>query len=511
MRLESGSRLKSRGRVRFAVRKGRLLVEGVAADIAGMTIEAEQMAAPWSRSENRQTEEVFRLLVDSIEDYAIYMLDAEGRVMTWNRGAEKNKGYLAEEILGQHFSRFFTPEEVAAGVPAQNLARARSEGVCSGEGWRVRKNGERFWASFVLRTIEDAEGVPIGFSKVTRNLTERKLHEDAIRRMEAEVRRERDRLHAASESSLDAFYICEAVRGKTGEIEDFAFTYCNRNAEKLIALPRQTMLGGSVSNLVPLISELGFLERYKQVVQTGQPFVAEFRIYDAKVRTEWIRLQAVRLEDGVAITASDITARKQTEERVLHLAQHDALTGLPNRSLLADRIGMAIERAKRSGAMACICLIDLDGFKEINDTLGHAAGDRVLVTVAERIKAAVRGSDSVIRIGGDEFVAVLADLGSEDDMLMCARKILDSVSQPIGIGEHIPSLTCSIGISIYPHSAQEGEALVTRADRAMYKIKQSGKNGVEIFRPRPREFRAGNGVSPSSRPPEDRRLPNREL
>jgi len=120
----------------------------------------------------------FQLLVDAIEDYAIYMLDDTGRVATWNRGAQKNKGYTEDEIVGQHYRRFFSPDDVAAGVPEAKLAEAANHGRCAGEGWRIRKDGDRFWASYVLTAMRDESGRLTGFAKVTRDLSERKQRED---------------------------------------------------------------------------------------------------------------------------------------------------------------------------------------------------------------------------------------------------------------------------------------------------------------------------------------------
>src|SRR5881296_3835465 len=132
----------------------------------------------------RGTPETFRLLVEGIQDFAIFMLDGGGRVATWNTGAERIKGYRAEEIVGQHFSRFYPPEAVAEGKPARLLALAARDGRVEDEGWRVRKDGARFWAKVIITARRDSEGAVIGFAKVTRDLTARKEAQDALRRSE---------------------------------------------------------------------------------------------------------------------------------------------------------------------------------------------------------------------------------------------------------------------------------------------------------------------------------------
>jgi PAS domain S-box-containing protein len=132
----------------------------------------------------RESGDAFRLLVEGVRDYAIFMLDGAGRVSTWNTGAQHIKGYRAEEIVGQHFSRFHPPEAVVAGKPARLLALAARDGRAEDEGWRVRKDGSRFWANVVITALRDSDGAVIGFAKVTRDMTERKKVEDALRQSE---------------------------------------------------------------------------------------------------------------------------------------------------------------------------------------------------------------------------------------------------------------------------------------------------------------------------------------
>jgi PAS domain S-box-containing protein len=283
-----------------------------------------------SLRENADDQDPFKLLVDCVEDYAIYMLDSTGHVTTWNRGAELAKGYTREEIIGRHYQTFFTSEDAAAGLPDQLLSDAATNGRSVGEGWRVRKTGERFWASYVLTVILADNGQVAGFAKITRDLTERKKQDDALRAMESQLREERDRLHGAAESSMDCLYICEAVRDREGKIEDFQFVYLNRNAEQMVSIPKEVLLGGKMCELLPVNQTLGLIDRYKEVVEKGEPFIYEFAVEDQSVKSSWIRVQAVKLRDGIAITASDISERKRNEQQVLYLAHHDSLTGLPN-------------------------------------------------------------------------------------------------------------------------------------------------------------------------------------
>ena len=287
---------------------------------------------------------------------------------------------------------------------------------------------------------------------------------------------ERDRFQAAAESTMDALFLCTALRGPDGEIEDFIYQYLNRNVEKILARSREQLIGCRMSEVHPVSATLGMIDLYKQVVVTGTPLVHEFRVQDSSVLSSWVRVQAVKIRDGIAITASDITLRKEAEEHILHMAHHDALTGLLNRTLLRDRIQQAIDQAYRHHTAAAVFLLDLDGFKQINDTFGHAVGDFVLVTVAERLKQLVRATDSVIRIGGDEFVIVITDLVHAADASLCAEKLTSAFAEPMSLDGRILDVTCSVGGAIYPDSARTPDDLIMLADAAMYRAKQSGKN-----------------------------------
>lgn len=171
-----------------------------------------------------------------------------------------------------------------------------------------------------------------------------------------------------------------------------------------------------------------------------------------------------------------ITRLKNTNEQVLHLAHHDALTGLPNRLLFYDRLNQAIARARRDKELTGILFLDLDGFKLINDTYGHDAGDLLLQEVSKRIKSCVRDSDTVARMGGDEFTVILCNVGTAESISLVARKIIDAIAIPVLLNGKNCSVGTSIGISCYPKHGETSDLLIKVADTAMYLAKQSGKN-----------------------------------
>lgn len=174
--------------------------------------------------------------------------------------------------------------------------------------------------------------------------------------------------------------------------------------------------------------------------------------------------------------ANEIVARKQVEEKILYMASHDNLTGLPNRALFKDRLDTARNLAIRNREKLAILFIDLDGFKAINDTLGHKAGDLLLQEVARRLQAAVRQSDTVARIGGDEFIILLNGIDRAGDAEQVAKKILATFEQPILLAGQAAKVGTSIGIAIFPDHGDDTEKLISCADGAMYGIKKSGKN-----------------------------------
>ena len=184
---------------------------------------------------------------------------------------------------------------------------------------------------------------------------------------------------------------------------------------------------------------------------------------------------------GAVIVFRDVSAARAMVLEMSHLAQHDALTDLPNRLLLNDRLSQAISIARRNHRHLAVLFLDLDGFKDINDSLGHALGDQLLQSVTARLSACLRKSDTVCRLGGDEFVILLPEIAHEADAAVSAAKIIAELKKTHGIGEHHLRVTASIGISTYPDSGESAETLIKNADAAMYRAKKDGRDRYEFF------------------------------
>ncbi|MDP2132333.1 MAG: EAL domain-containing protein, partial [Sulfuritalea sp.] len=184
---------------------------------------------------------------------------------------------------------------------------------------------------------------------------------------------------------------------------------------------------------------------------------------------------------GVIGLAVDVTERMEHEKQLEHLAHYDALTGVPNRVLLADRMVQALARTKREQGMMAVCHLDLDGFKPLNDRYGHGAGDKVLVEVTRRIKEAVREDDTVARLGGDQFVILLVGLQAAEECAGSLHRLLESIQQPIAVNDTVLGITASIGVALYPEDEQDADTLLRHADQAMLLAKQAGKNRYHLF------------------------------
>lgn len=211
----------------------------------------------------------------------------------------------------------------------------------------------------------------------------------------------------------------------------------------------------------------------------------EDRRKDGSVYPKWLNISVVRNSEGQIVNFvgvfKDISVQKQNEERFIYLANHDTLTNLPNRPLLLDRLRKALALASRTKHLVALLFLDLDNFKWVNDSLGHASGDKLLITVAERLTATVRSSDTVARLGGDEFVVLLLQPRTNQEIIQIAEKLIEAVAQPADLGGQSFHVTTSIGISVYPHDGGEAATLLKHADTAMYAAKAQGKNQYRFF------------------------------
>jgi PAS domain S-box-containing protein len=259
------------------------------------------------------TGEQFRLLVAAVTDYAIFLLDPEGRVVSWNAGAERIKGYAAEEILGQSFARFYPPEDRAAGVPDQMLARATAKGHFVGYGWRVRKDGSRFYAHVTITAVRDPAGQLQGFAKVTRDITEQQRQQEELAAAE-------ERYRTTVEHLLDPLAILAAVRDADGQLVDFRYDYVNPAHLEQAPVSGGDVLGRRLLELHPQAASSGLLDAYRKVVETGDPLLWDGVNYQGTVDGQPIQrvldIRAAKLDDGVLVTWRNVTERLRAEREL---------------------------------------------------------------------------------------------------------------------------------------------------------------------------------------------------
>jgi diguanylate cyclase (GGDEF)-like protein len=189
---------------------------------------------------------------------------------------------------------------------------------------------------------------------------------------------------------------------------------------------------------------------------------------------------------GFRAVSRDVTQRKQFEQKLADMATHDPLTGLPNRSLLSDRLTIGLALSRRNGNRLAVLMLDLDRFKVINDTMGHTVGDDLLKAVAGRLESVTRKSDTIARIGGDEFVLVLPQVAQPKDAAKLAQRILDVFQEPFVFDDHRLKITTSIGIAVYPDDGKDIDILLRNADNAMYQAKEEGRDMYSFYGGEPR-------------------------
>jgi diguanylate cyclase (GGDEF)-like protein/PAS domain S-box-containing protein len=233
----------------------------------------------------------------------------------------------------------------------------------------------------------------------------------------------------------------------------------------------------------------------------GEPVPAsfEYRVITRNGEVRHWRMAARTIDWHGPATHSvvtDVTELKRAEEKLERSAHFDALTGIPNRVLLADRLRQGLVQTSRSGRLMAICYLDLDGFKPINDTWGHEAGDRLLVEMAERLQYCLRGGDTVARLGGDEFVLLLLDLERIEECEGALRRVLDAVAHPVVVGSQVVNVSASIGVSVYPFDSEDPDVLLRQADQAMYLAKEGGRNRYRLFEAKALQpVKAANGIN----------------
>ncbi len=302
-------------------------------------------------------------------------------------------------------------------------------------------------------------------------------HQQARKRSEAQLRQSEQRLRTIIETEPE----CVMLIGADGQFLDI-------NAAGLRLLEAGTLADLQHSTVEQMILpefRAAFSALHRRVME-GESGQLEFQIQGLQGGLRWLETHVAPMDSAadqermlLGITR-DVTERRLAAERIQFLAHFDALTGLPNRAQLQEHAHLALAMARRQGNCLAVLMLDLDHFKDINDSLGHSVGDQLLCQLAQRLRATIREQDIVARLGGDEFIFILQTIDS-DDVAMVAQKLLEQIAQPFHIGIHDLKVTASLGVAMYPADGDDLETLLQRADAAMYQVKRAGRHGMRFF------------------------------
>jgi diguanylate cyclase (GGDEF)-like protein/PAS domain S-box-containing protein len=426
--------------------------------------------------ELRRTKELYTLVLDHTQDL-ISLIEPTGLIRYVSPSVERVLGHVEEDVLGANVIDFIHPDDAAW------VAERMSEGLATGNtGFvsevRVRHRDGHWVTLEGIGRVIVRDGEPPLVLASARDISARKRTEEALLRMAAIV-----------QSSDDAIY--------STSLDGVILTW-NPGAERLYGYTADEARGRHLFMIVPpdrSREASQMLDRVRQGQSIDRLETKRTRSdgssLDVSLTVSPIRDMAGRIMGASAI-ARDITDRKRAEEQIAFLAYHDNLTGLLNRARFDELLAMGLARARRQGLALAVLYLDLDDFKLVNDTLGHAAGDELLRQVARRLVAASRETDSVARLGGDEFMILVPDLPREsatpwspDGEAKTAGRVVARIQGALGdpflLGESDVSITASIGVSVYPLDADEPGTLFRNADVAMYRSKRSGPGGSTIF------------------------------
>ena len=438
--------------------------------------EAEAQLRRHAEKQLRTADERLKITIDSVQDYAILSLDGDGRVDSWNGGAARLFLFDQTEILGQDVAVLFASEDREGSILAGRRREAIGTGRSESSTWFVRKDGSRFFGNDVLTAIRDEKGHISGFSEIIRDVTDRKALEEALF---AEKERAQVTLNSIGEAVLTT-----DLSGRVTYLNPVGERMTGWSCEEAVGRPLAevfSILDGETRETAPNRMELAV--RLGKTVNVPSNCIlvrrdgVEFPIADSAAPIHDRAGQTT----GAVIVFHDVSVERAMSLRLSHLAQYDVLTDLPNRTLLNDRLTQAIASARRHGRSLAVLFVDLDRFKHVNDSFGHAVGDALLQSVAQQLVACVRVSDTVSRLGGDEFVIVLSELDEVEDAAITANKVLGVLAAPHSVAGRDLDVTVSIGISAFPYDGQDAEALIKNADTAMYHAKENGRNSYQFF------------------------------
>jgi len=420
----------------------------------------------------RKSEARLRQLIATTLD-AVVTVDRSMTVIEWNRQAEATFGIPARDALGSPLQvSLFRERDI-------DIVRLLVDRYRSGQPRRIlrrriettafRANGESLPVEITLAPT--GSGPQATFTAFIRDISDRK-------RARHELETSEKRFRTIVEKSWSGVVLLDG---------NLCFSFAGSSTQHLIGYEEQELLGRSLLDFIhPRDVETAGAILIEMAARPNQEAHGELRFQHKDGRWIWLEGFSQNLlhepsVGAIVLNYRDVTHRKETEKQLEYRAHYDSLTGLPNRLLFRDRLVNAVSAAARHGYGAAVMYLDLDHFKLVNDGLGHSFGDRLLAEVAQRLEGVLRASDTVSRIGGDEFSILLPEVSHTEDILGVASKVLETLAQPFHIDGHDLFVSASIGVSCYPNDGADAESLLKCADAAMYRSKELGRNQVQLF------------------------------
>ncbi len=435
-----------------------------------------------SRSALSESEERFQVMSDA-SPLGIFLSDAQGDCIYTNAAYHTISGQTLDETLGTNWTEAIHPDDRQQAVKEWHAAVNKREPFLA-EVRFVRSDNTMVWTRLNAAAINSkANKKAQGYVQIVEDISDRKAIETILRVSEDALFDQQERAQVTLNSIGDAV-LTTNLAGK--------ISYLNRTAETMTGWSLKEALGLPLEDVFKVIDADSrqpppnpvrrALKANKTIKLPSNCLLvrrdgAEIPIEDsiAPIRN---RLGAI---SGAVIVFHDVSDARAMAKKILHMAQHDVLTGLANRTLLTERLTRALGLAKRKQKKIGLLFIDIDNFKSINDSRGHAVGDRLLQIIARRLESVVRVTDTVCRQGGDEFVVLLTEIEHSEDAAHVADKMIAAFAAPQQIHEQPIAVTLSIGISLYPNDGSNVDALFQRADSAMYRAKMCGRNNYQFY------------------------------
>jgi diguanylate cyclase (GGDEF)-like protein/PAS domain S-box-containing protein len=414
----------------------------------------------------RQSERKFRAIFEQA-GLGLGLADAEARLLDANQELCRLMGRGRQGLEGRSLWELLHPEDQDGASQAWQELLAESRESLDLEERLEREDGSWMWARLTASLVRRGDGEPPCLLVVVEDITGRKAFEHQ-QQMVAKV----------FQNSVEGIILADA--GGQVQMVNPAFT-------AITGYQPQEVVGREMNVLrAESHGHHFYQEVWDQLTEEGQ-WSGEYwnRRKNGEAYPEWLTISVIRRSSGEAAgymaIFHDITEIKRSQEQIQYQAHHDALTGLPNRVLLDDRLGQALQHSRRSPEQVAVLFMDLDNFKRINDSLGHEVGDDLLRQVARRLEGCVRGGDTVARLGGDEFILVLTEVTEQEQVVQVARRVLESLAEPFRLAGHKLAVGASIGITLHPQDGDEPGVLIKNADMAMYRAKEEGKNAYQFF------------------------------